>query len=484
MNLNRIFLFALIIVSNTSFAQKCSCEDNFKWLKKTFEDNDAGFQYVIDKKGLAEYQNHNDLFLKKVKKTKDLTDCRNVLFNWMLFFRPAHLSLAINPEYAENTLDKTNIEAETKWEKIEITEAELKNNLAKNSNPTFEGIWLSPPYTIGVIKKDNEYIGYVLDVKGTKWKQYQVKFKIKEFPDKTTNSAVYYMGDYSAEKFNDVKLVGNNLLKFGSISLKRIYPNNQEDDSEIKTYVESLTAQIPFIKQISDKTLLLRIPSFKYANKKIIDSIITANHDLIISKENLIIDLRNNGGGSDASFQKIIPYIYTNSIRSVGVEYLSTTLNNKRMEDFIADPNWSSEEKEWAKKGLDKLNANIGKFINIENQIVDEIKLDVFYANPKNVGIIINENNGSTAEEFLLMAKQSKKVKLFGTTTQGVLDISNMYFVDFPCKTLKLGYSLTKSFRIPDMQIDGKGIQPDFYIDKTIPDYEWIRFTENKLKAN
>lgn len=151
------------------------------------------------------------------------------------------------------------------------------------------------------------------------------------------------------------------------------------------------------------------------------------------------------------------------------------------MTDFMQDPDWSDKEKEWAKKGLEKLNANIGKFVNLEDNSVGESKLDSIYNNPKNVAIIINEKNASTAEEFLLIAKQSKKVKLFGTTTEGVLDISNMYSIDSPCKDLKLGYSLTKSLRIPDMQIDGKGIQPDYYIDKTIPDYDWIKFTENIL---
>lgn len=256
------------------------------------------------------------------------------------------------------------------------------------------------------------------------------------------------------------------------------------DSPEITDYIESFTAQKPFLKEISKQTVLLRIPSFDYSNKKMIDSLITANHNLITSKDNLIIDVRNNGGGSDASFQKIIPYLYTNPIRNVGVEYWSTVQNNKRMLDFMANPDWSAEDKEWAKKGFDKLNANIGKFVNLNEQLVTETKLDMFYKNPKNIAIIINENNASTTEQFLLVAKQSKKVKLFGRTTEGVLDISNMYFVESPSKNFKLGYSLTKSFRIPDMQIDGKGIQPDFYIDRNIPDYQWTNFTEERLNAN
>ena len=77
---------------------------------------------------------------------------------------------------------------------------------------------------------------------------------------------------------------------------------------------------------------------------------------------------------------------------------------------------------------------------------------------------------------------KSKKVKLFGTTTSGVLDISNMYFVKSPCEQFELGYSLSRSMRIPEMTIDNVGIQPDYYIDKSIPKYEWVEFVTKTLK--
>lgn len=96
---------------------------------------------------------------------------------------------------------------------------------------------------------------------------------------------------------------------------------------------------------------------------------------------------------------------------------------------------------------------------------------------PKNVGIIINKNCGSTTEQFLLAAKQSKKVKLFGNTTAGVLDISNLNSVKSPCNEFELWYGTSKSLRIPNMAIDDKGVQPDYYFDKTIKPYEWIDMT-------
>ena len=129
-------------------------------------------------------------------------------------------------------------------------------------------------------------------------------------------------------------------------------------------------------------------------------SLLAKNNDLISKTENLIIDLRNNGGGSDASYNKIIPYLYTNPIRGLGVQYLSTKLNNKRMNDFINSPDWSEEDKKWAKEGLEKLNKHIGEFVNLEDDIVSIDTLDTVLPYPKNVGILINGNCGSTTEQF------------------------------------------------------------------------------------
>ncbi|MEL7163152.1 MAG: S41 family peptidase, partial [Bacteroidota bacterium] len=198
---------------------------------------------------------------------------------------------------------------------------------------------------------------------------------------------------------------------------------------------------------------------------------------------NFIIDIRNNGGGADRSYSELIPFLYTNPIRTVGVEYYSTELNNQRMLDFIEKPEYGfdADGKAWARESYDKLSTGLGLFMSLNEEPVTVRTEDTVLPFPRQVAILINENNGSTAEQFLLAAKQSKKVKLFGVTTMGVLDISNMYFVNSPCDQFQLGYSLTRSMRIPDMAIDDKGIMPDYYLDRTVPKYEWLAFTRRIL---
>jgi hypothetical protein len=190
-------------------------------------------------------------------------------------------------------------------------------------------------------------------------------------------------------------------------------------------------------------------------------------------------------GGSDASFYGLMPYLYTNPVRTVGVEYRSTPLNNQRMLDFINKPEYGFDEasKKWAKTSYEKLQAKLGEWVSLNTYPVSVDRQDTVYTYPQNVAIIINKGNGSTDEQFLLAAKQSRKVKLCGTTTHGVLDISNMYFVPSPCGEFEMGYALSRSMRIPDFTIDEIGIQPDYFLDRTLPESQWTKHVSEILNG-
>jgi hypothetical protein len=472
----------LIAAGHFANAQKCSCADNFAWLKETFEKNDAGFQYVIGQKGQADYKKHSDIYTEKVKTITDQEACADAMIEWLRYFRKGHLWLRpinIKESPQAEKADQSKIKEQYKnWESYPYNEKEFKAYLATLKTPGLEGIWNSPPYTIGVKKVKNEYLGFIIEADGIYWSRSQVKFKIKEENGKL--SAIYYMQNHTAQTLSEVKLLGNNYLNMDFVNLKRVAPAFPADE-KIDLYFTSMRTRTPFFEKLSDKTTLLRIPSFDGSFKKQIDSVVQANMKTLTGTENLIIDLRNNGGGSDASFAKLIPLIYTDPIRTVGLEFLSSPLNNKRMENFINDPEADEEDKKWAREAFEKLNKNLGKFVSLDEQTIGVDTLDKIYEFPKHVGIIINGGDGSTTEQFLLAAKQSKKVKLFGTTTFGSLDISNMYSVKSTCGDYELGYCLSKSKRIPDFTIDGKGIQPDFYLDKTIPDHEWVNFVNTIL---
>ena len=195
----------------------------------------------------------------------------------------------------------------------------------------------------------------------------------------------------------------------------------------------------------------------------------------------MIIDIRDNGGGTDQSFWSILPIVYTNPIRSLSVAYLSTPNNNKVWEERLQQKGLSKTDEARYTSYLQKLNSNPGKFVKLFGEFYTTTyeSKQLF---PQNIAIIINGNNGSTAEQFLLAAKQSKKVKLFGTTTMGELDISNMYSITSPDEKFTLWYCTSKSLRIPDNTIDNKGIAPDYYIDKSISNENWLPYVSGIIK--
>ena len=473
-------LFALFFLPLFLSSQNCDCSSNFAWLKKTFEENDAGFQYALGKKGEDAYKTHNKRIAEKAKAAQTLTDCRDVLDEWLKFFRSGHIGIGLIPTPGEQAGNGTAQNAFSDWETFSIDTDDFKAYLDQKEAPDLEGIWTTGPYVIGVKREGEEYIGFIVESEAETWSRGQVKIRFRRSEDAA--SGVFYMYDHSPAEFQRVDLLAGTQLQLGRFNLSRQYPQLPVDPA-VEAYVKSLDASLPYLDQLNETTLYLRIPSFQSNQKRAIDSVLEANRERILSTESLIIDIRNGTGGSDSSYKGLIPFLYTNPIREVGVELLSTELNNQRMLDFINKPEYGFDEegKKWAQESFDKLSGQEGTFVNLNENEVNIIQYDTVYAYPKNVGILINEGNGSTDEQFLLAAKQSKKVKLFGTSTHGVLDVSNMYFVNSPCDEFQLGYSLSRSMRIPDFTIDGHGIQPDFYMDKGIPVYEWVEYAAGIL---
>jgi hypothetical protein len=463
-----VLVFTLFAI-HKNYAQTCSCESNFQWVKKTFEANDAGFQYIINKKGKDAYEVHNRLYLNKIKNLPNNRACADAINSWIRFFRNGHIGI----NYIKEDQAKPNI----KLEKFGPSNKDFIQYLdQKNDSADLEGIWVIDGYRVGIKKRGADYVGFILESENKAWEVNEIK---TVFNDK---DGIYYKGNKAEEKITSIQRIGNTFLKLGGFTLRKVYPTTKEGEKIAKGY-QQLNAKNPFFEKLNETTAYLRIPLFEITEKPLIDSVIAKNRDIILSTENLIIDVRNNPGGSDVSYEQIIPFLYTNPIRTVGVAFLSTKLNNQRMLDLSNNMDFDEGSRKTFRKYYDTLNRSIGQFVNLSEEKVDIEKMDKILPYPKNIGIIIHEQNGSTTEQFLLLAKQSKKVKLFGKTTHGMLDISNVNIINSPCNDFELYYGLSKSFRIPDFAVDDIGLQPDYFLDSTIPEYDWVDQVSRILNA-
>jgi len=484
--MKRISLIILmILIPSINYSQNCDCPSNLKWLIKTFEKNDAGFQYIIDKKGKEYYTYFTNEKLKEAEKIDNVIECNKLLNLWLSFFRKGHIGVTLNNHKKEKKVEYL-------YDSININQREFRKYIKKSKNTKFEGVWnISPFYTIGIIadtkskvnKYIRKYIGFIIDSNTKSWKRNQIKLEIFKSQIDSSYMMKYYTGDHSLQRFYNIDFLGKNYIKSGFIFLEKKFPKPTVTISEFE--IKSFKNQFPFSLEISNNTMYLRIPSFRIQQKKKIDSVIFSNFDKFTSHKNLIIDIRNNGGGSDLSYDGILPLLYTNPIRIVLVKYLSTELNLKSLLNILNDKKVDKETKEYVKKISDKMKNNLNKFISISDSEVVERKFDTIYKYPQKVAILVNKNCGSSSEQFVYEARQSYKVKIMGTSTFGAIDVSNMASTVFSTDDrFTLWYATSISYRIPDLIADDIGFPPDYYFDKTIKIYEWIDKTIKILNSN
>ncbi len=463
----------LLLIPLFSFSQNCDCTSNLKWVKETFEENDAGFKYALVKRGKENYIKHNLSFIKRAEKTLSITDCEKIVKEWLSFFRKGHKDFFII-----NRKNDINLQEKRHESVPNINIKEFKKYLLSKKEIDYEGIWQSEPYTVAIKNTHDIYKAIVTNVSSGNWSAGELKFYIN--PD---SSGVYYMGDYSEYTFNKIQYIDKQVLNIDGIIFKRTFPESKSLNSNAQRYLELINASDPSIRKINNDTYLFRIPSFDLNQKEAIDSLISKHLDEITSNKNLIIDLRGNTGGANKSFTKLLPILYTNPIKTIYWEHLSTELNNKRWREWLKNPNLSKDGKTFLTNVNNKLKNKLGEFVYIYDNDGSEIfKQNFQYKKLKNIAILIDKHNASTTEQFLLSAKQSKKVKLYGETTFGALDISEMNQIKSPDGNFMLSYCLTKSLRLPSFPIDNIGIQPDYFLDNSVLPYNWINYVIDNLK--
>lgn len=329
---------------------------------------------------------------------------------------------------------------------------------------------------MGIKYQDNKYIAFILKADSIYWLPGQIKMEI--IPANQAYTSNFYMRDHSLQTYTvniddinsgifDVQNIGKwlKLDENGKIIYKDYYPG----------------AGIVTFKKLGPKTNLLTIRSFSETYRKLIDSIVTANHALITSADNLIIDVRGNGGGSDISYYPLKKYLFTHPYTTVGAELLCTNDNIEKFRGLITNPIFTPQEQENFKKRVKGMEEHLNQFWSSGPMYNNSDTLPVL-ASPKRIAVIIDTLCGSTTEQFLLdPVLNSKKATIFGVHSGGVLDYANNYFFNIPGTDFRVNYPTSRSQRIDiGKGIDNVGIQPHIKLDNTTKD--WVKFAREYLE--
>ncbi|MEI7423865.1 MAG: S41 family peptidase [Prolixibacteraceae bacterium] len=487
-----LFIISILLLGNIlAKSQTSDCSKDFDYLINTIRTDYPGYHDKITNATLPKLLDLENMLRKKIIKYPD--SCGYYLNVYSEFFKDLHLRVRrIRSKSVEGNEQPQLMQISTYGRNFSVNLDSLQQATANSKG--IEGIWQGFRDELAIIKQgDKKYAVVVVKIKG--WQAGQV---IGEYL--TMNDSVFEVTNYSLVRDRKTYKTKASLHLNGKIveihgdtryvrksnsaifDMATLYSYTPLFPNGVNTYPASL--------YLSDSTYYLRIPGF---HDNTANDFVKKHWKEISSRPNLIIDIRYNGGGQDNYYEELAKIIYTKPYESKGVEWYASKGNIQLFEDAIAKGEIRDGEAglKWTKELVAAMKKNVGGFVTRPENKEEEAtsKHDSVYPMPRNVGIIINDGNASSAEQFLLAAKESDKVTLFGNcNTAGVLDYSNVTPRSLPSGNYQLWCPMTRSKRLPENPIDNIGIAPNVIIPfpATSQLYDkldsWVYFVKNYLE--
>lgn len=222
---------------------------------------------------------------------------------------------------------------------------------------------------------------------------------------------------------------------------------------------------------IAQDTLYLRLPSFGDGHADTVRQLIAAHAEALSRTPQLIIDLRGNGGGSDFVYGPLLPWLATRPIWRLGVEIRASADNARLRAEAAGRLAAVSPDAARVLLAESARMAQVpeGTFIRREPP-VEVVRFDRVRPAPARVAVLL-DRAGSSAENFLMDVRQSRKVVLMGQeNSAGVIDHGEMMALAAPSGRFALAWPTTRSLRLPNDPVDPAGIAPDVRIPAEIDD--------------
>jgi len=472
----KFLIFVVILFSKYSFGQSCNCTNELDFVVKYYEANLPGFMDNVNDKNRNEYEKFKkELFLKS-KNINLKSECFKLLTYYVEFFKDNHSRMDMDVESVnekDENLVKTFLNSETF--KTSETYQLKKTDFKQYPLNDIRGIYQTSDsmYTIAIIPNKGslrKYIGVITDSKTPLWVKGQVKLELN--PNKKGGYEVFmYRGNHSL-RFSPNYILSNGILgdNWFKTSLKKKVSYNLNNSNTLE------------FKILNDSTSYVRIPSFSGGLSAKIDSFYMAIDAQIQSKPYLIIDVRNNGGGSDRNASPLLKYIYTKPFAEDIVDLYVTEGNIKMWELWYEKINTDTinYNKEVRKKFLDNINkmkkAPLNSFLLKDK---DTIKRDKVLSYPKKVVIIANKYCASSCETLLFWAKESDKTILVGENSGGYVGYGEVGSINTPCYEFTLYCTMTRYRKQRAFEVTG--IPPNVRLNNRT---DWINQTLDILTKN
>ena len=467
-----LFACTLTFISHFTTAQtQCDCTSELEYIIEFTEENLPGFRDNVNESNSAEYEAHKNKLLSDSRQITAEVECLKTLTYYVEYFKDQHTSiLHFGPDVDWN--DDASIRRFLQSDSYQATETYQisSNTLEQYPLEKIEGIYQNQDTTliIAVVEDktiNRDYVGVVTKSATKKWKEGQVILEIKQSP-KGTYSAFTYSDDRTMAYRGNYPFINGILGDTWYKAILKQYVNPVTDAPDDLTF-----------KRFGDSIAYVRIPWF-YPNKskKISEFMDSVDHAIRNTKY-LIVDVRNNGGGSNQNAMPLLDYIYTQPYKVDHVQIYATAGNVMKYENLYAV---LAEDTINTSQGmLSFLRSEIDTMKKVpEGTFIDRTKEDQYITRdtvldtPAKVAVLYNKYSASACESFIFWAKDSEKTTLVGENSGGYVGYGENLRLNTPCYNFTYLSTMTRYER--NRKWDGIGIPPDHYLSH---DQDWIEQT-------
>jgi len=469
-------LFFFVGISSLSIAQQrdsCQCSRNLTALTQVAQKRYAGFEDKVN----ARSKNAYDAMLRKLQQrayTATGWHCSALLEAYVSFFKDKHF-------FINTRTPSDRYKVVIAPENMDLVETKLSE---KKPSLPIEGIWqdMDRHYQLAIYKsgKAGQLTGAVLKTDVDKWRRAGIKFKLT--PDGTGKyKAIYYGRDFKPSVYS--AFLAGDVLKFSQWggTWFRSQPRFTSNDV-LKRLQQQLSLPNLTFQAIDTNSCYLKINSFDIPDNAF-DQILKENREAISRRSLMIFDLRGNVGGSGSldTFGEFLRLAYTQPIivsgTTVKVSPEMLAENTAQLESFeagyatfIPPANRTKEAiLAYYQSEVRDAEKNMGKLVSSPGYTY---RRDSVLGSPAHIALLIDDRCASTTEVLIDLAKQSKKVTLFGTHSMGVMDYGGIRPFALPCGVYS-GYVAPVR---TDWALHGKIDNVGFTADVSIPSSEvdWV----------
>lgn len=437
-------------------AQPCSCSETLDSLAAAIENSYSGYPVKLDAWTRPELARLRSELRDEARSASD-RQCRRILSRYVAWFGDGHLRVTHSPDGA---VGRPILDGRDPGELRRL--AGTSRGRAADGP---RGVWRTPRGTLAVVPDSAGWVAVVIEVAPNGPPEGALVGRIGPRDGRGVYPLTFEREDHLQP--HRASPIGDSLLLLAEEAWIRRGASGGGDPFA------------PSIRMLDGGTALLRLPSMLPQHHARLVELLRDQE--LLKRPDWIIDLRGNAGGSDGTYMPLLPFLFTDTIRTVAGSIRASDAARGHYARFV-NPERPEDAPGWVRDLLAAMDTLHSGFVAGERW---DLVYDSVTSVPRRVAMLIDGSNASSAETFLLKAIQSGKVRTFGRRTAGVVDFLNPAAIRI-CRgggVLLWAPTSLRQRLLPLDAIDPHGLAPDVTIPTDVEDWVgWVRGRMDRLQ--